>query len=403
MKAVYAFGLLILLAFLGSRLIVRHKSLSPLRYIFLSGLVYIFLGMSLGKMGLNILSSQVLDELTPLLSLGLGWIGFLFGFQFERKYLRRFAKKYIGLSFLQSSFVFILVYVAIFILAKGSYREQPPYFLYGMALAFGLLATINSPTLLNAASFALPRKGDYCYLARFLTSISGFWAILGLALLFSFWHFPFFDSRIILMGSILFTSSTLVPITLGYLFHLLTKKRAKEQDILVYLLGFVFFISGAAFYLNLPPLYVSMVMGITYSNLTKIQERLYPLLLSLEKPLYIVFLVLIGAIWEFKFDARIAMLILVLLGSRILGYMLPLRFFRFLLRFPIPLPYLFGFTFLSFGGIGIAFAVSLKLVYTMELTEVFISVALISIIISDFISPWLLKVSLLRLDCKESP
>jgi len=70
--------------------------------MFLSGLVYIFLGMYLGKMGLNILSPQVLDELAPFLSLGLGWIGFLFGFQFEGKYLRRFSNKYIGLSFLKS-------------------------------------------------------------------------------------------------------------------------------------------------------------------------------------------------------------------------------------------------------------------------------------------------------------
>jgi len=402
MKAIYAFGLLILLAFLGSRFIVRHKSLSPLRYIFLSGLVYIFLGMYLGKMSLNILSTQVLDDLTPLLSLGLGWIGFLFGFQFERKYLRRFSKKYIGLSFLNFSLVFVLVSVAIFFLVRELYIEQPPYFLYGMVLAFGLLATVNSPTLLNAASFALPRKGDYCYLARFLASISGFWAILGLALLFSYWHFPFFDSRIILKGSVTLASSTLVPILLGYLFHLLTKKRAQEQDIRVYLLGFVFFISGAAFYFNMPPLYVAMVMGITYSNLTKIQERLYPLLLSLEKPLYIVFLILIGAIWEFKFDTRIALLILVFLSSRILGYVLPMKSFRFLLRFPFPLPHLFGFTLLSFGGVGIAFAVSLKLAYAVELTDVFLSVSLISIIVSDFISPWLLRISLLRLDCKES-
>jgi hypothetical protein len=401
MNAIYAFGLLILLAFLGSRFIVRRRSLSPVHYIFLSGLVYIFLGMYLGKMGLNILSPQVLDELTPLLSLGLGWIGFLFGFQFEGKYLRRFSNKYIGLSFLKTVFVFFVVFIVCFFLVRRLYFEQPLFLLYGISFAFGLLATVNSPTLLNVASFALPSKGDYCYLARFLTSVSGFWGILGLALLFSFWHYPFFDSQIILKGIVLLSISTVVPIILGYLFYLLTKKRTSEQDILVYLSGFVFFISGAAFYFNIPPLYVCMVMGITYTNFTKIQERLYPLLLSIEKPLYIVFLILIGAIWEFKFDISIALLILTFLCFRALGYVLPMRSFRFLLRFPLPLPHLFGCSFLSFGGIGIAFAVSLKLVYAMELTEVFLSVALVSIIVSDFFSPWLLKVSLIKLDSEE--
>jgi hypothetical protein len=401
MNAIYAFGLLILLAFLGSRFIVRRRSLSPFHYMFLSGLIYIFLGMYLGKMGLNILSPQILDGLAPLLSLGLGWIGFLFGFQFERKYLRRFSNKYIGLSFLKSSFVFFLVSVVIFFIIRRLDLEQPHFLLYGIALAFGLLATINSPTLLNAASFALSSKGDYFYLARFLTSVSGFWGILGLALIFSFWNFPFFDSQIIPKGAILFLISTMVPIILGYLFHLLTKKRPSEQDTLVYLLGFTFFVSGAAFYFNLSPLYVSMVMGITYSNLTKIQEKLYPLLLSVEKPLYIVFLILIGAIWEFKFDINIALLILSFLCLRILGYVLPMRLYKLALRFPFPLPYLFGFSFLSFGGIGVAFAVSVKLAYATELTEIFLSVALISIIVSDFFSPWFLKISLSKLDSEE--
>jgi hypothetical protein len=401
MKAIYAFGLLILLAFLGSRLIVRRKTLFPLQFIFLSGLLYIFLGLYLGKQGLNVLSPQVLDALTPLISLGLGWIGFLFGFQFEAKYLRRFPKKSLGLSFFQSTFVFFLVYAVLFIVIRELYPDQPQYLLYGMALSFGLLATVNSPTLLNAASFGLPIKGDYCYLARFLTSVSGFWGIMGLALLFSFWHFPFFDSQIILLGSVLFLVSTIVPIILGYLFYLLTKKKAPEQDVLVYLLGFIFFVSGAAFYFNMSPLYVSMIMGITFSNLTRIQEKLYPILLSAEKPLYIVFLILIGALWEFKFDLTIALLILAFLSSRALGYVLPLRSFRFLLRFPFPLPHLFGFTFLSFGGIGVAFAVSLKLAYQIELMEIFLSIALISIIVSDFFSPWLLKASLVKLESEE--
>lgn len=403
MKAIYAFGLLILLAFLGSRLITRRKTLSPLHFVFVSGLVYIFLGLYLGKQGLNILSPQVLDALTPLISLGLGWIGFLFGFQFEGKYLRRFQKKYRTLSFLQFTFVFLLVYVSLFLIIRKLYPEQPRHLLYGMALSFGLLATVNSPTLLNAASYLLPSKGDYCYLSRFLTSVSGFWGIIGLAMLFSFWHFPFFDSRILSSGAVLFVVSTIVPIILAYLFYLLTNIKTPGQDVLVYLLGFVFFVSGAAFYFNMPPLYVSMVMGITYSNLTKIHDKLYPLLLSAEKPLYIVFLILIGALWEFELDLSIALLILVFLCARVLGYILPLTSFRLLLKFSFPLPHLFGFSFLSFGGIGVAFAVSLKLAYSMELMETFLSIALISIIISDFFSPWLLKVSLLKLDSEGRP
>jgi hypothetical protein len=84
MKAIFAFGLLVLIAFLGSQFLFKRKKLFlPLSYFFLSGLIYVFLGLSLGKNGLNVLSPGVLEGLNPLISLGLGWVGFIFGFQLE--------------------------------------------------------------------------------------------------------------------------------------------------------------------------------------------------------------------------------------------------------------------------------------------------------------------------------
>lgn len=398
MSALYAFGLLILLAFLGTRFLVRKKSLSALNYLFLSGFVYIFLGLYLGHHGLNILSSQVLEALDPLISLGLGWIGFLFGFQLERKYLKRFSKKAVGLSVFKSLFVFLSVFGVMLFFVVRLFAEQPPYLLFGMALAFALLGTVNSPTLLNAAAFVLPARGDYFYLARFLTSVSGFWGIVGLSLLFSFWYFPLIDTPVVIRGALVLSVSTLVPALIGVLFHFLTRAKASEQEILVYVLGLVFFVSGAAFYFNLSPLYVSMIMGIVFSNLTRIHERLYPLLLSTEKPIYIIFLILIGALWDFRLDWSIALLVVVFVLVRIVGYTLPLPLCRLILKYPNPLPPVYGLSFLSFGGIGVAVAVSLKLAYPMELTDVFLSISLLAIIINELLGPKALQRAILRLD-----
>lgn len=401
MSAIYAFGLLILLAFLGTRFLVRKKTLSALNYLFLSGLVYIFLGLYLGHNGLNILSPTVLEALNPLISLGLGWIGFLFGFQLEGKYLKRFSKRDIALSALKSLFVFLCVFGLMSILIIFLFPEQPSYLLYGMAVAFALLATINSPTLLNAACFVLPKRGDYFYLARFLTSVSGFWGIAVLSLLFSFWHFPLFEVHVIIRGALLLCASTLIPALFGIVFHFLTKTKSSEQEILVYLLGLVFFIAGAAFYFNVSPLYSAMVMGIVYSNLSRIHEKLYPLLLSTEKPVYIIFLILIGALWDFRLDWNIPILVVIFILVRIIGSTLTLPLCRFILRYPHPLPPVYGLSFLSFGGIGVAAAVSLKLAYPMELTDVFLSVALLAIIISELLGPKALQKAISKLDSQE--
>jgi hypothetical protein len=343
----------------------------------------------------------VLEALDPLVSLGLGWIGFLFGFQLERRYLKRFSRKAVGLSVLKTLSVFLCVFVLMFLFIERIFSEQSSYLLFGMALAFALLATINSPTLLNAAAFVLSARGDYFYLARFLTSVSGFWGIVGLSLLFSFWHFPQMETHQILRGMLLLGVSTLIPALLGILFHFLTKTKTSEQELLIYVLGLVFFVSGAAFYFNLSPLYASLIMGIVYSNLTRIHEKLYPLLLSTEKPLYIIFLILIGALWEFRLDWSLALLVAVFLLARIIGSTLPLPICRWLLRYPHPLPPVYGFSFLSFGGIGVAMAVSLKLAYPMALMNVFLSVALMAIIISELLGPKALKIAILRLDSQE--
>lgn len=401
MQAIYAFGLLILIAFLGARFITKRTSFSPVNFFFNSGFIYIFLGLSLGSSGLGVLEPSILSEFTPLISLGLGWVGFLFGFQLETKYLRRFPGKYISLSLLQFLFVFFLGSLAFLLILKPLYPSEQIFLLYGMAVALGLLLSLNSPTLLSMASRVIPERGNYFYLARFLASVSGFWGIVGLAMLSSFWHYPFFESKIFLMGGGFFLLSTMFPIFVGYLFHVLTKKNTSEERMLVYLLGLVFFVSGAAFYFNLPPLYLSMVMGITYSNLTKIHEKLYPLLLSTEKPLYIIFLILIGALWEVNLDYRVAILVGLLVILRMMTYILPLPLLKAVLHFPLHLPMRFGLSFLSSGGIGVAFAVSLKLAYPLPLTDIFLSVALFGVLFTEFISPWGLKFSIFHLDSED--
>jgi len=231
--------------------------------------------------------------------------------------------------------------------------------------------------------------------------VSGFWGIGGLALVASFWHLPFFESNTLVKGPVLLLCSTIFPVFVAYAFHFLTIRKTSEHDLLVYLLGLVFFVSGAAAFFNLPSLYICMVMGITFSNLTRIQEKFYPLILSTEKPFYIIFLILIGALWEFNLDYKVALLVAVLLILRVVGYSFPLPLFGKLLRFPFPLPAVFGLSFFSSGGIAIAFIVSLKLVYPFPLIDVFVSVALIATVLSELLSPWALRNSMLKLDIEK--
>lgn len=397
MHAIYAFGILIILALLGTRFIRRGKrSLSPVAMIFHSGLVYILLGLYLGQHGSNVLSPEVLKGFSPLIALGLGWVGFMFGFQLEYRYLRRFPRKYTSLSFLLFLCVFMFT-TGVLVWVFEQWFHLPRVYLHGVAGALGLLAGIHSPTLLNLFAPLIPKSGHHFYLARFLVSVGGFWGLLGMVVLASFWHFPFTSGRGTTITSlVLFVVSTLFPALLGLLFHKLTAQRVSESDLLVYLLGMVFFVSGAAFYFNLIPLYMCMILGIVFSNLTRRHERIYPVLLATEKPLYLVLLILVGALWDFAFDERIALLVLLLLGLRIALHSFFAPVLGRLLRLPFRLPRTFGFSLVSAGGLGVAFAVSITVAYPMELTRTFLSIAMFAILLGEFLSPWAMKLSLYR-------
>ena len=109
-----------------------------------------------------------------------------------------------------------------------------------------------------------------------------------------------------------------------------------------------------------------------------------------------IFLLLIGALWEFNLDYKIALLVVLTFLLRVISYTGSLPVMGRLLSFPFALSPAFGLSFLSSGGIGVAFAVSLKLIYPLPLTDIFLSVALLTIILGEILGPLGLKYSLFK-------
>ncbi|MFW6160946.1 MAG: hypothetical protein ACOC57_07385, partial [Acidobacteriota bacterium] len=349
----------------------------------------------------DVLSNEVLAGLSPLVTMGLGWIGFLFGFQFENKYLQKFPIKYYSFSFLQFLIMFILVMLIIFPLLKNMYFLERPFHLLGFSIALALLSTLNSPTLLSAVLFQMPRKSMSAYLSRFIVSVSGFWGLLGLALLSSFWNISLGQNHQTGTGITRLVLATFLPVLLAFLFSFLTRNKSSPQELLVYVIGLVFFCSGLASSFNLPPLYCGMVLGIVYTNLSKIQEKLYPLLISTEKPMFVVFLILIGAMWRIYWDEKVVVLILLLITLRFLISVLPVAGLAKLLRFPFPYTPEFGFFFISSGGMGIAFTISIALMIEHTLIPVFMSAAIFTILVLELFSPWAIRKALNKMDSME--
>ncbi len=399
MKALLAFGALLLIAYLGSRgLFSKRTILSSFYYFFTSGSIYIIFGILLGKNGLNVLSSEVLKQFTPLINLGLGWIGFLFGFQLEPRFIRQFSFKYIGFSFLHSMFSFLFVSFLFWLSLRAAFPAYSPFLLTGMAISLGILASVSSSSFLPLASPLIPHKGEYYRLARFSTSTDDFWGLWGIAIITSFWHYPFFKQQIFLKGLFLFLGAIIFCALLSIIFHTLARKINDPKELLALLLGTIFFASGTASYFNLSPIFVSMLFAFIFTRLTKLHEKIYPIFISTEKPFYIIFLILIGALWNITLNLKVILLIFIFVITRIISYSFSLPILNKFLKFSFPLPPIYGLSFLSQGGIAIAMAINFKQIYSLPLTDIFLTIALLGILVNEILAPFGLRISLVKLE-----
>ena len=81
--------ILILLALLGARITFNTDRISPGPALLLrTGTHFLFIGFALGPHALGLMTDEAVRQLFPMMALGLGWVGFHFGLQLDRKILR---------------------------------------------------------------------------------------------------------------------------------------------------------------------------------------------------------------------------------------------------------------------------------------------------------------------------
>ena len=100
MKFILVVAFIILIALIGSRRTFTRLRL-PLgaQYLFLTGTEYLFVGVFLGSSGIDLFDAATLEQLRPFMSLGLAWVGLLFGIQLQHRQLIRFPLQYTLIAF----------------------------------------------------------------------------------------------------------------------------------------------------------------------------------------------------------------------------------------------------------------------------------------------------------------
>jgi hypothetical protein len=286
---------LILLALLGARFSFSTERVpAGPRLLFRTGTHFLFLGLALGPVGLGFLSADAVVQLYPLLGLGLGWVGLLFGLQLDRETLRAFPRSLHIVALGQAVLTF-----AIFTgLALGASRwaglSGTP--LLALILAAGATAAVSSPAGIAMVSSNFLVRGQVRQFLFFVASLDAVVGIAALQFTYGYLHgtevMPGFE----IGGGAFWTIADLaLGAVCGILFLWLMRLRPGREELVLYLLGVSALVGGAALQLQLSPLVASTVMGAVVANFSRDRKRIYRALQQWEKPIYVVLLLLAGA------------------------------------------------------------------------------------------------------------
>jgi Kef-type K+ transport system membrane component KefB len=385
--------LLALIGLLGAQLtFARHQvPLGPRIFVAVGG-PFLLVGFILGPHLLQILTADTLLALTPLLALGLGWVGVLFGLQLDREHLRQFPPGYLAIAWLQAAVAFGVVYLVGWLIINAWFSLK----LDAIVLAAAATACVSTPAAIALISNTYRTRGRITRLLFYAASLDAAVGIVALGLIYAGYHSRLLGGGVALSLVEWFAISVLLGFFFGVLFLSLTRIRTRSQELVLLLIGLVLFAAGAAFYLSLSPLFVCMIAGVVIGNLSPLRRRAYAALSQWEQPIYIMLLVLAGALLHFS-SWWIVPLVAAYAGGRLLakwvGGLVATR------AGPrgLPLPASFGLALTPQGGVSLAMAISFVLVYVPlgpELeaaVDVFFATVVIAVGISDLIGPFLVR------------
>lgn len=389
MKLLLAIVIIITVSILGARLTFLDRRLSMgFRSILLTGTEYIFIGVLLGGMGLDILDDKALEQMEPFLVFGLCWIGFLFGLQFKVQQIKKLPGFYFTISAGQALVTFLFISVSMYF-AFRYYLDLPETVLLMAAVTLGSAASCTAQSSLGIVSKNYKVENRRLLdLMRYISGIDGFYALgffaLALGILPGGETAPF-DLYASLKW---FFTSIAMGIIPALILISLSRVRFSPQEFFVFLIGTVMFCGGLSYQIRYSPLIAGLVCGVVTANFCRHHLRALSEVLQAEKPIYIILLLLLGASWEFKLDFSLVITgiyFLIRTLGKVIGTFAASRVFK--PDYPVPAG--LGLGLISEGGLAVAIIINFKLLYP-NIGDPLVTVIILAVFANELLSPWLI-------------
>jgi hypothetical protein len=288
LRGTIAFLVLVACAVLGAEL-RNALARRGLREPTMEGISFLAVGFALGGSGLGFFPDDLLASMRIVVLFGLAWIGFVFGVQIEVRIIRRLAPWHRWAGWLTP------VAVGLPVVAGGLAAGLSP----ALSLGLGAIAMAASPSLLEGLTRGRPVQDRRA--VRLLKLVMAF---AGLPAVIVFAFATGLASPLAGAGGGEVPSWQLVVVTaavgalVGYALVVLERGVREHIRLLTLAAGSMCLVAGAAAVLGLSALPAAACAGAVLVNRSVFPNRMLRVAHSLERPMLVALLVLVGASWK---------------------------------------------------------------------------------------------------------
>lgn len=380
------------LAFLLARFVVGRLQKT---FLVMAGVESMLLGVLLGPEipYLSISAFSNLQGLLPIVALAVGWVGLLRGMELRVSSIRTetptgTAQLALVQALVAGGATTAVAYLAFStpgVFHFGDLAESREAWIAAGVLGCTAAAGSAEPIALIAKRYRL--EGDVATRLRRMSSLSELVAIAAFGILFAIFHPSAPDALVELSATEWAVVAVFVGVTLGVLFRPFLGDDDSENGRFLAMVGIIVLASGAAYFLDLSPLFVNLCLGVVLVNTAKAGPQIHATLVNTRRPMALVLLVFAGALMRPVDPVDGLLVCLAFLALRLGGKAVGTALASW--RTPLRGDYFRGL--LAHGDVSVAMAVSLRLVYDGPAVDLAYLAILVSVVVNDLIAPRVLR------------
>jgi Kef-type K+ transport system membrane component KefB len=261
-----------------------------------SGAEYLLLGLLLGPDVGGLLTPSTIESFSPLVTLGLGWIGASAGVHLALPALVRTPAAQYRVALAEACIATLFIGLAGYVLlrlALGMDGQSAGVVAAALGL-LGLPASRGGVTLLARGRSGHPVVRQL----QVATTLQSVLASAGVATMMAVLHATPSSMPRPLVPTEWAVITVLIGVIGGLLFHIFIGDEAKVDRLFISLAGAVVLVSGAAAALRLSPVFAALIFGVVLGNTRRNRSEIVATLSRIERPLYFALLLFAGASWR---------------------------------------------------------------------------------------------------------